>query len=775
MMVTIEVRFHRQTAWAGSRNRPDRSSVVMNDQVRPPSWWSRLLARRPGRRPDRPGAAGGDPWLARLVESSGDAIIGMEPGGTIVSWNEGARRLFGYSEEEATGRPVAMLCPADRLDELSGVLERLGRGESISGLETLRVAKSGRMIDAATTACPVRDGEGRLIGFSAIARDISERVRAEQGLMESEARYRSLFENAAVGIAHIGLDGRLLRVNQTLCEIVGYSPDELKQKTWQQLTHPDDLAADLEIRHAFLELGASSRSWEKRYIHKDGRPVWVGMTVSLVRDDLERPSYFVTVVQDIGPRRRAEQARRESEERLHLALRWARGGAWEWDIARGRVYWSPEFYDLLGLDSSVLPGVEEFFGLFRPEDRPAFDRQTEPSLEGQSVFEFQLPLPHPSQGLRWYSCRGRTVRDGAGRPVRMIGFLFDITESRRAEDELRRREQEFQALVEHSPDLITRVDLDGRHLYANPTVELASGIPRGRFLGRTNRELGLPDSICRRWEVALREAIDSGSEVDFEFRFDGPNGSRSFLGRYVPESDAEGRVVSVLGIGIDISERRALQEQLLAIATREQRRIAQDLHDDVGQELTGAALMADAMVQALASQGMPEAGRAARIRDMLGGLQQRVRDLCRGLMPVEVDAGGLMSALADLADQVDAMDGLRCTFECPDPVAVAAPRTATHLYRIAQEAVSNAIKHGGARHVCIGLRGQGRGLRLEIRDDGRGFPPRPRPREGMGLKIMRYRAELIGGMLEVGPVRGGGSEVSCQVEAANGGGSTDED
>ncbi|QDV38466.1 Sensor histidine kinase LiaS [Tautonia plasticadhaerens] len=306
----------------------------------------------------------------------------------------------------------------------------------------------------------------------------------------------------------------------------------------------------------------------------------------------------------------------------------------------------------------------------------------------------------------------------------------------------------------------------------NPTVELASGIHRGRFLGRANRELGLPDSLCRLWEQVLREAIASRGEVGFAFRFDGPNGARSFLGRYVPELDPEGRVASVLGIGVDITERRALQEQLLATAAQEQRRIAQDLHDDVGQGLTGAALMADAMVQALAAQGRPEAGRAARLLDLLGGLQQRVRVLCRGLMMVEIDSGRLMSALTDLADKVDAMDGIRCTFECPDPMAVADPRTATYLFRIAQEAVSNAMKHGGAQAVCIGLRRQDRGIRLEIRDDGRGFPPSSRLREGMGLKIMRYRAESIGGMLEIRPARGGGSKVACQIESGNGGGST---
>ena len=188
--------------------------------------------------------------LAAIVESSNDAIIGKNLHGVITSWNQGAERLFGYTAREAIGQSVTMLIPSDRLDEEPPILDQIRRGKAIQNYETVRRCKDGKLRNISLTVSPIRNDEGQIAGVSTVARDTTERIRAEEGLRESEARYRATFDNAAVGIAHVGLDGRWLRFNDATCAITGYPREELLTKTFADITHPDDVDADWsEVRH----------------------------------------------------------------------------------------------------------------------------------------------------------------------------------------------------------------------------------------------------------------------------------------------------------------------------------------------------------------------------------------------------------------------------------------------------------------------------------------------------------------------------------------------
>ena len=157
--------------------------------------------------------------------------------------------------------------------------------------------------------------------LQATVRDITERKRAEEELRESEERLRATFEQAAVGIAHVGLQGHWLRVNQKLCDIVGYTREELAERTFQDITHPDDLEADLAFVRQLLAGHISTYSMEKRYFHKDGSIVWIELTVSLVRELSGEPKYFISVVEDICAKKRAEVELRQAKEAADAASR----------------------------------------------------------------------------------------------------------------------------------------------------------------------------------------------------------------------------------------------------------------------------------------------------------------------------------------------------------------------------------------------------------------------------------------------------------------------
>jgi PAS domain S-box-containing protein len=585
----------------------------------------------------------------------------------------------------------------------------------------------------------------------------------------NERRFRETFETAAVGIAHIRLDGRWLLVNRKLCAIVGYSREELLGMTFQELTHPDDLEADMANARALLAGAVESYTMEKRYYHKDGPVVWVNLTVSLSREGRGRPPYFIGFMEEIGARKRAEEALAATRERLSMAQRAARIGVWHWSLADGSGFWTPEFCELYGIDADTPPTYETWLAAVHPDDRARADRQAREFFEERRDCDLEFRIIHATLGVRTLAGVGSLTFDPEGRPVHWVGINIDITERKRVEMELRRREQEFQALAENSPDIISRLDLQFRHLYVNRSLERASGIRCSEFLGRTYWELGMPEDLCRRWDRMLEASIETRREVGFDFEYAGEAGRRHYHCRFVPEFGPDGGVASILSVCTDVTDRKLLQAELLTIAEREQRRIGQDLHDDVGQELTGVGLMADALAEALREGGSPEAALAAKIRARLEHIQGRVRALSRGLIPVEVDARGLMDALDELAGRCRALHGLDCTFECAEPVPVEDNRVATHLYRITQEAIANATKSGHARHVRVSLRREGGITTLEVRDDGVGMPEGSRRGDGMGLRIMQYRAGLIGGILEVGPIEDQGQVRGTRVTCSIGG------
>ncbi len=214
-------------------------------------------------------------------------------------------------------------------------------------------------------------------------------------------------------------------------------------------------------------------------------------------------------------------------------------------------------------------------------------------------------------------------------------------------------------------------------------------------------------------------------------------------------------------------ERKNLEQQILDIAEREQRRIGQDLHDGLGQHLAGIELMTQSLEQKLSGKSKAEAAQAGKIAQYVRDAIRQTRALARGLSPVELDANGLMSALHEFAANVENMFRVQCSFRCERPVLIAENVVATHLFRIAQEAVTNAIKHGKATHIEIALSASPDRLVLALKDNGIGISSDLSRATGMGLRIMHYRAAVIGGSLAIQRDPGGGTTVTCSVGQPN--------
>jgi PAS domain S-box-containing protein len=364
------------------------------------------------------------------------------------------------------------------------------------------------------------------------------------------------------------------------------------------------------------------------------------------------------------------------------------------------------------------------------------------------------------------SARMTTVTDlvGSMLGIAMVGLAFhlfrrDLANRQRAEDAARR----LAAIVECSDDAIISKTFDGTIASWNAGAVRVYGYTADETIGRPVTMLCPPERVD---EVAHNlERVCRGERIEHVVtqrvrRY----GRRIDVSLSIsPIKDADGQVIGASAIARDVTERKTLQREVLAIAADEQRRIGQDLHDGTGQELTGLAMLGQRLASTLAAKDLPEADLASKIVDGLEQALSHVRALSKGLVPVEVDAEGLMAALGDLVGRAGQLYHVRCTFECPRPVRILDNHTATHLYRMSQEALTNALKHGNPTHITVSLKADGDLVTLEIADNGQGLSEARNGTTGMGLRIMNYRAELISAKLEVKPNLPTGTRIVCTL------------
>jgi signal transduction histidine kinase len=263
--------------------------------------------------------------------------------------------------------------------------------------------------------------------------------------------------------------------------------------------------------------------------------------------------------------------------------------------------------------------------------------------------------------------------------------------------------------------------------------------------------------------AALRAAEAHGRSQGQELELPTSNGPAWFeLSTSRKEGDATPH--RFLMLSRNISNRKVLEREIIEVSTTEQQRIGHDIHDGIGQQLTGLAMLASSLVRRLAASGL--VNEAAAARELQGYAQEALEDaraLSRGLAPVEIGAEGLAEALSGLIDEVSATTGIACRYDGPRLVCLEHGSMAGHLFRIAQEAMQNAVKHAEPKHIDVGLKRKSGEWVLTVRDDGKGID-QPSDRRGhMGLHIMGYRAGIIGGSFHVGPAEGGGTLVRCEV------------
>lgn len=482
--------------------------------------------------------------------------------------------------------------------------------------------------------------DGEAVRMAGTISDIEARKHAEHALEESEQRFRAIFEQAAVGIAVIETPtGRYLDVNQRMCEINHRTREEMLQRTFMDVTHPDDLQDDLNQMEDLKAGKISSFNMEKRNVAPDGTLTWINLTVA--------------------------------------------------------------------------------------------------------------PMWRPGEP-----------------PLRHIAVVEDITTRKQAESNYLRELAYNQALVNNTSTFIVVMDVEGRFVYGNAAVFNIMGYGEHEVIGKTPAEIGLLETQeSPRSEERFARLLRGDDNPPVDIRLRAKDGSwRTVEVRSTSTRKPDGSPDRIIITGTDMTERNRLQRELLRVIEQEQARVGHDLHDGVGQTMTGMVIMMEALEAELHGETKAH---AQRIHQLMMDSVAEVRRMSHGLSPTSVKYRGLVGALNLLAETVRTNFRTPCTCEIDGEICIEDEEKEAHLFRVAQEAVNNALRHGSPSQILISLKKKDGVCELRVEDDGKGLKKTRKGRAGgggIGLRVMEYRANLIGGRLKIENKPGRGVAVTCSFE-----------
>jgi PAS domain S-box-containing protein len=538
------------------------------------------------------------------------------------------------------------------------------------------------------------------------------------------------------------------------------------EQLWSSRIHPEDLPAYRKALTGHLDGHTPPYEVEYRLRNRDDAWVWIHERGRVIeRDPAGRASRMVGLCLDSNERHHSAHALQRSESRLAQAVWGTSVGLWEHDVATDTLHWWNDWCTSVDLDPcGGSSHSERWNSRIHPDDFSPFAAKYRALIEGRTdIYESEYRMRARSGNWRWIMSRGRaTARDNKGRAISVAGVTIDLDARKQMELALRDSEARLRTqamILETMREGVVLVALNGRVEFTNPAFD--------RLFGRTSEELaGISilelfhfrqvQSPTAAWEGLLGQH-NRGGKRDMLFRR--RDGSQ-FAGEVLSAEIELNGTKRILVVVQDVSERKQLESEIIEIANTERRRLGADLHDGLGQELTGISLMLRSLAKSAGLAAFDTAPELNEIITLVNHAIQSARKMALGISPVTLERGGLLPALQTLVGwsrhsyNIDVR--LRLCIRCPLLIGESA---AAHLYLIAQEAINNAVRHGRARSITVTLRTSRTLASLSIIDDGAGIATIPARGAGMGLKLMEYRSAVIGGVMRIKPLPGGGTRV----------------
>ena len=614
-------------------------------------------------------------------------------------------------------------------------------------------------------------------------------------MIESEVRFRTLFEAAPIGIQLHDPSGRVLHVNVVLQKLLGYSVRALREMQVSDLIHPNDQGIVRKLLRGLQEERNAKREAQLRYIRKDGRVIWAQVSVSATRDHKNVAQYVIWAVQDVTDLKENETFRAglaRLSQQLSIATTAHKAAKCIVEAALEMVGWDSCYLHLYVAHKRINPVLTmdlidgERVNIspmsFDLEPSPLMRRVTERgallvnrnagkvprirfspfgNAKRLSASMMYVPVRVGSKIIGVLSIQSYTPSAYNRKSLQTLQTLADQCAGALARisvaENLHRIEAANGALVEAIPDYIFRLNRDADiwsvKLPQDREQSLATRLQRKRIHKLISENLAVLG------KAALQRALDTGELQTVEFQIQLGGKGMKFEARFVKKN-----LNHALAIVRDVTERSRLEREVLEIVARERREMGHDLHDGLGQLLAGIAIKAKILEERLMEDRQRHAGAARELVNLTNKSVVQARNLARGCDPIEVEANGLVPALQRLAANIEELFTVSCRLTSLCRSSALKPFVAAQLYRIAQEALTNAIKHGKARKVRLILEPARAFIVLRVVDNGNGLISRSPA--GIGLKVMHYRASAIGALLEIKSRQGFGTEIRCTVPLA---------
>ncbi len=435
------------------------------------------------------------------------------------------------------------------------------------------IATCGRADCRALMRAGVQDVvSSELAGSETLARAVAhavERWRLARDLKVSEARFRTLASAVPHPLWLCDASGQLVFVNDAWREYFGTEASLFTLEELPHLVHPDDLG-DVAARVAEGLPRSAPTELECRLRRRDGAFRWQRVTTVPLSCADGQPTHWYGVNTDT-------HEATESAARLRLALEASKTGIWTWSPQTDAVTWTPECYEIMGMGPADFEGTgAAFFGRVHPDDVGAVKASVEGALRDRATYHSEFRVRRPDGVDVWVENVGRASYDRSGNAVTLLGTVTDISLRKRIELEGAAARRSLQSLADNLPAIVARFDADLRHVFIGGRVEQITGRPQASFLGKTNRELGMPDDLCDQWDAATRRTLELGGPISKEFDFVTPRGLRHFLSVLVREEAPGGPYV--LAVTHDVTDIKTVEQRVLA-----QERELQQLADSMPQ------------------------------------------------------------------------------------------------------------------------------------------------------------------------------------------------
>ena len=626
----------------------------------------------------------------------------------------------------------------------------------------------------------------------------TERRHAEIALQDSEELFRATFFQAAVGITQANLSGKLQLVNDRICEILGYSREELLDKTFLEITHPDDRETCVHAIDALLTGELSTYCAEKRYLRKNGTAVWARVNVSLVRDQKSQPQYFIGVVEDTTERIQAERALRESEQRLTVALSATRMGVWDYDLRERRMSLSPAYAELFGSPRTYA----DWLALIHPDDRQRVWELGRDGVAGKNSWEAEFRVLLPDGKVRWLLTKAAVLLDDSGEAARLVGASLDITERKQAETALRESEELFRNLADTAPVMMWMSGPDKLCTFFNKTWLIFTGRTMEQELGNGWAEGVHADDLDRCY-ASYCSAFDARRDFHIEYRLRRADGEyRWLLCSGVPRFAPGGVFAGYIGSDIDITEFKrasveAVERQKLESLGVLTSGIAHDFNNLLGSVLADAEL---AELEVAAGSSPYE--QIQRIKAVAVRAAEIVRELMIYSGQDQADFGSvdLSRLVEEMLELLKVSISKHAVLKTDLPKNLPAVRgNAAQIRQIVMNLIINASEALGEKdgviRVTTSMAGSGRNLssisaaslpegdylRLEVSDTGCGITEEQQSRifdpffttkfagRGLGLAVVHGIVRANGGAIHLSSTPGQGTTFQIFLPGAGAG------